>query len=210
MNFKVPFITYDHVGQIVKDFLAKFHPSLELPIPIEGIIEFDLGLHIIPIPFLYKDFGQNGFLSVDRTKIFIDEYQYDNFVEKYRFTLAHEIGHFIMHESFYDGLSFDTQQEYINFLQTTIPQKDLFWFETHGDWFAGHLLVPTKLLEGLCIDLLESSRDQFSDDDYLPHEFWSYASNELAGPFEVNPIVVEIRIQRESFVEKFRNYYRQK
>jgi len=35
------------------------------------------------------------------------------------------IGHFIMHESFYDGLSFDTQQEYINFLQTTIPQKDL-------------------------------------------------------------------------------------
>ena len=35
------------------------------------------------------------------------------------------ISHFIMHESFYDGLSCDTQQEYIKFLQTTIPQKDL-------------------------------------------------------------------------------------
>jgi hypothetical protein len=61
MNFKVPFIAYDQVGQIVKDFLAKFHPSLELPIPIEGIIEFDLGLHIIPIPFYIRISAKMGF-----------------------------------------------------------------------------------------------------------------------------------------------------
>jgi len=43
---------------------------------------------------------------------------------------------------------------------------------------------------------------------YLSSEFWSYASNELAEPFEVAPIVVEIRIQKENFSEKFKNYYR--
>jgi len=36
----MPYITYDQVGQIVKGFLKEFHPSLELPIPIERIIEF--------------------------------------------------------------------------------------------------------------------------------------------------------------------------
>ena len=73
--------------------------------------------------------------------------------------------------------------------------------------FAGQLLVPTSQLEKFCIDLLESNRDQFSDSENLSHEFWSYASNEPAGPFEVNPIVIEIRIQRESFAEKFKDYY---
>ncbi len=206
MTFVAPHLTYRHVAQFVEDFLAKFHPSLQLPIPIEGIIEFDLGLDIVPVPYLYKMFSQSGFLSADRTKIFIDEYQYDNFVEKYRFTLAHEIAHFIMHESLYEGLSFDSIQEYIEFIQS-MPQRELYWYETQGDWFAGQLLVPTSQLEKFCIDLLESNRDQFSDSKNLSHEFWSYASNELAGPFEVNPIVIEIRIQRESFAEKFKDYY---
>ena len=69
-------------------------------------------------------------------------------------------------------------------------------------------LVPTSQLERFCIDLLESNHDQFLKGKHLSHEFWSYASNELAEPFEVNPIVVEIRIRQESFAEKFKDYYR--
>ncbi len=102
MTFKTSYLTYRHVGEYVEDFLKKYHSSLQLPVPIEWIIESDLGLHIVPFPNLYRIFNQSGFLSADRMKIFIDEYQYDNFVEKYRFTLAHEIGHFIMHKSLYE------------------------------------------------------------------------------------------------------------
>ena len=46
MTFRAPYLTYRHVGQYVDDFLAKYHSSLQLPIPIEGIIEFDLGINI--------------------------------------------------------------------------------------------------------------------------------------------------------------------
>lgn len=209
MIVNVPYLTYRDVGRYVERFLEKFHPSLKLPIPIEGIIEFDLNLHIISIPNLYRTFSQSGFLSADRTKIFIDEYQYDNFIEKYRFTPAHEIGHFIMHKSFYEGLSFRTHQEYIEFLES-MPQRELYWYETQGDWFAGQLLVPTSQLEKYCVELLESNRDKFSSDEEVSHEFWSYASNELCEPFEVNPVVIEIRIQKESFAEKLKDYYKQK
>jgi len=206
MTFKAPYLTYRDVGKYAEDFLTKYHPALELPIPIEWIIEFNLGLNIVPIPYLYKTFKQSGFLSANRKIIFIDEYQYDNFVEKYRFTLAHEIGHFVMHESMSEGLSFDSVQEYIEFMHL-LPQSELYWYETQSDWFAEQLLVPTTQLEKFCIDLLESNRNQFSEIQSLSYEFWSYASNELSDYFEVNPIVIDIRIQRENFVEKFKNYY---
>lgn len=206
MTFKAPYLTYRDVGKYAEDFLTKYHPALELPIPIEWIIEFNLGLNIVPIPYLYKTFKQSGFLSANRKIIFIDEYQYDNFVEKYRFTLAHEIGHFVMHESMYEGLSFDSVQEYIEFTHL-LPQSELYWYETQSDWFAEQLLVPTTQLEKSCMDLLESNRNQFSEIQSLSYEFWSYASNELSDYFEVNPIVIDIRIQRENFVEKFKNYY---
>jgi len=111
-----------------------------------------------------------------------------------------------MHESIYEGLSFDSVQEYIEFMHL-LPQSELYWYETQSDWFAEQLLVPTTQLEKSCIDLLESNRNQFSEIQSLSYEFWSYASNELSDYFEVNPIVIDIRIQRENFVEKFKNYY---
>jgi hypothetical protein len=206
MTFKVPYLNYENVREHAKIFLSKYHPSLKLPVPIEWIIESDLGLHIHPFPNLYRIFRQSGFLSHDRKVIYIDEYQYDNFVEKYRFTLAHEVGHFVMHKSLYEDHSFGSVQEYIDFLQS-IPQKELYWFETQGDWFAGQILVPTERLNECCVSLLESNRERFADSDYLSPEFWSYASNALAEIFEVNPIVVEIRIRNESLSEAYKDYY---
>ena len=207
MSFRAPYITYEEVGQYAESFLKKHNSTRQLPVPIEWIIENDLGMHIIPIANLYKYYKQSGFLSADRKKIIIDEYQYDNYYEKYRFTLAHEVGHLIMHGAIYDELSFSSVEEYMEFL-FSIPQKELYWFETHGDQFAGHLLVPSIELEKYCVELLESNRDQFSDTEYLPQEFWSYASNALANTFEVSPIVVDIRIKYERFSDKFADYYK--
>jgi len=118
MTFMVPYLNYEDVREHARIFLEKYHPLLQLPIPIEWIIESDLGLHIHPFPNLYRIFGQSGFLGRERKVIYIDEYQYDNFVEKYRFSLAHEVGHFVMHESLYEGLSFNSEQEYIEWLHS--------------------------------------------------------------------------------------------
>jgi hypothetical protein len=207
MTFIVPHLTYDNVREYAKAFLEKYHPSLELPIPIEWTIESDLNLHIHPIADLYKIFRQSGFLSQDRKVIYIDEYQYDNFVEKYRFTLAHEVGHYIMHESLYEGLNFGYEQEYIEWLQSR-PREAYIWFEKHADWFAGQILVPKDRLVEQCVNFLESNNENFSKYEYLSPEFWSYASNDLAEPFEVNPIVVEIRIRYEGLSEKYKDYYK--
>ena len=111
-----------------------------------------------------------------------------------------------MHESIFEGLSFDSVQEYVEFMYS-LPKSELEWYEKQSDWFAEQLLVPAIQLEKYCIDLLESNRNQISDIKSFSHEFWSYASNGLSDYFEVNPKVIEIRILRENFVEKFKDYY---
>lgn len=81
------FLGYSEIGNRAAEFLKKYHPSRELPIPIERIIEFDLGLDIVPMPNLHADFRINGFLSVDCSSVYVDETQYSLYPEKYRFTL---------------------------------------------------------------------------------------------------------------------------
>jgi len=100
--------------------------------------------------YLYIDHGLNGFLSRDRTTINVDEFQYEQFNEEYRYTLAHELGHYVLHKSCYEDLPFESPDEYAKW-RMSMPPEDIGWFETHGDWFAGHVLVPTNRLEEICL-----------------------------------------------------------
>lgn len=207
MAIKAPYLPYEKIEGIVQKFLQHYHSEFTLPIPIEYIIEYCLELHICPLENLYKRFRLNGFLSADRTLIIIDEYQYDNYVEKYRFTLAHEVGHYIMHKDFYKGIDFSSAEEYYNFL-LSIPNDELRWFETQGDNFAGHILVPAKQLEEECKKLIKENSDRFFDNYQPASDFWSYASEKLAESFDVNPKVVEIRINKQGLGNKFDHYFK--
>jgi len=46
LNLDVPRLTYQQIKQKAQNFLNTYHPSLELPVPIEEIIEFEIGLNI--------------------------------------------------------------------------------------------------------------------------------------------------------------------
>ena len=72
---------------------TEYHPSFEIPKPIEQIVGVKMGLQIDPIKNLCRDFELSGFLNRDCSAIFADQYQADNYGEKCGFTLAHEIEH---------------------------------------------------------------------------------------------------------------------
>ena len=201
MTFVIPYLTYSDIGQRAQNFLSQYHPSLEIPVPIEEILDVKMGINIFSFPRLYKDYALNGFLSRDRTTINVDEVQYDQFNEKYRYTLAHELGHHVLHKSCYEDLPFESPDEYVKWRMSISPE-DIGWFETHGDWFAGHVLVPTNRLEEICRKTVSKYQDRFSEFRTIPDDIWSYISNEVALSFEVNPPVVEIRIKKENIPQK--------
>lgn len=201
MTLEIPYFTYSDIGKRAQVFLTEYHPSFELPIPIEQIVDVKIGLDIVPINNLYRDFGLSGYLTRDCSAIFVDEFQTDNYEEKYRFTLAHEIGHYVLHKSFYENLPFEAPDEYVAW-RASVPPQDMSWFETHGDWFAGHVLVPTNRLKEICLKVVSKYQDRFSEFKTIPDDIWSYISNEVAPHFEVNPPVVEIRIKKENIPQE--------
>ena len=200
---KIPYLSYSNVRDEALSFLSKFHPSHDLPIPIETIIDVQLGINIFPLPRLYKDHGQNGYLSRDRKTIYIDDLQYEQLNEKYRFTLAHELAHYVLHKDCYDQVIYTSCEEYIKWRLSVDPEK-IGWLDTQAQWFAGIILVPTEQLKKCCQHIIEKYKNKLPGINLRSDDFWSYASNEIAKHFDVNPLVVEIRIKKENIAQEIK------
>ena len=142
----VPFKNHDHIKKIASDFLRKYHPKDTYPTPIEEIIELKLNIDIIPIPGLHETLEVDGFISADLSSISVDEYVYKHRHGRYRFTLAHEIGHAIMHEGVYKHHGFNTTEEWKKFMEN-FPEDQWSWLEWQANQFAGLILVPSHHLE---------------------------------------------------------------
>jgi hypothetical protein len=56
----------------------------------------------------------------------------------------------------------------------------------------------------VCTQVVKRHETKLSELARVPDDFWSYASNEIATHFDVNPPVVEIRIRREKISLKIR------
>lgn len=65
----VPHLSYDQLRRYAEAFLARYHASKRIPIPIERIVEFELELDIIPVPGLEEAFEIVGFTSSDLSEI---------------------------------------------------------------------------------------------------------------------------------------------
>ena len=53
-EIKAPILSYDDVRRRADEFLALHHPDRTIPVPIEEIVEFELGMDIVPTPGLHQ------------------------------------------------------------------------------------------------------------------------------------------------------------
>ena len=108
MGVVVPFMPYDELRQTAERFLTQYHPSREIPVPIEAIVEFQFNMDIVTIPGLHLNYEIDSMISKDLQQIMVDETVFKEFPGRYRFSLAHEIGHRIMHARVFEELEFRT------------------------------------------------------------------------------------------------------
>jgi hypothetical protein len=94
---RVPRLTNDQIRQRAEEFLSDHHPGLGLPVPIEEIVEFSLEIEIRPVRRLRHRFEVDGFLSADLSLVVVDEDLMTRLPSRYCFTLAHEVGHRVLH-----------------------------------------------------------------------------------------------------------------
>jgi hypothetical protein len=186
------------------EFLARHHPDGTIPIPIEEIVEFQLGMDIVPTPGLHQLLEVDGFISSDLREIRVDQSVYQSRPGRYRFTLAHEIGHSILHADIFRSRSFRTIAEWKTFVNS-IPDKEHGWIEYQAYAFAGLLLVPSEPLAiavRACVDKIKGEGIDLRENwDFA----WTRIAAFVAKDFDVSSRVVEKRLEKDGLTNDGKN-----
>lgn len=199
--------TWPQIRELAEDFRKSYvHPPDKIPVPIEETVEFDLRLEIISVDRLKSTIDVDGFLSNDLKTIYIDKQVYDEekYISRFRFTLAHEVAHYILHEDIIEKSQFRTIEDWIHFREE-MSGEDLNWFEQQAYEFAGRLLVPKERL----ITALEEQREKIE-------KYKSHVSNEnderlidaiskvICDKFRVSSNVIYRRIRSEKLWDELK------
>ena len=200
-------LTLDKIREEAENFREKHIFNFDLPVDIESVVEATLGIQIIPIKSLQKDCDMEGFISKDFSCVYVDEFLYidDRYYKRVRFTIAHEIGHYVLHRSTIDYAKFRDENEWIRF-RMGINDETLGWFETQASEFAGRLLVPIDPL----INEFRSHRDTVlkknSSWNAKPidnDDLFSMIAPLICGRFDVSADVIERRLRKENILAHF-------
>ena len=158
MNFKeliVPYINKEDIKKEADIFRENYWTDI-IPIDIEKIIDIKLWIDIIPTPNLERLCNADALISSDWQSIFIDEEKFND--EKYqnrlRFSLAHEVGHYVLHKDIYNSFDISSFDDFYRFIDD-IPGDQYSYLETQANKFASHLLVPREKLPEIRSSILE-------------------------------------------------------
>jgi len=198
--FKCPYIDKATIWEKADSFRREHWPDQIIPIDIEKIIEKKLNLHVEPTWNLSNSFDTDAYLRNDLSGIIVDyeRYMNDKYINRLRFSFAHEIGHLVLHKEIYQNFQINSPQELIIFMRE-IPDKEYSLFEYQANEFAGRLLVP---VESLIIELkkclkllpLYDMQDLLDKD---PDMVLVALSPALCKSFGVSEQVIGIRVERE-------------
>ena len=197
-NIKPPRYTWSYIRGIADSFRAKYlNPPDDIPVPIEEIVEFNLKIEVIPKAFIKRSIDIDGFISNDLKTIYVD----DQLLEKrnlnrYRFTLAHEIGHYKLHLKEIKQFKFRNSKDWIK-MREDMDEDELNWFEQQAYEFAGRLLVPREKL----LEVLETQREKIERFTKVYPEngnaIIEAISRIICTKFQVSPQTMEKRIEKE-------------
>ncbi len=129
-----------------------------VPVDIELIIEKRLGFDILPIDNLKREHDTYGCLVKDgKTHAMIgvvDEYMMANNETTYRFTLAEEVAHHILHKEVFQQAG--SLHEWAA-LCRSVPARSYWQMDRNAKYLAGALLMPEAPLNHHVRDVYEES-----------------------------------------------------
>lgn len=189
----VPRLNYEQVRASANDFLGRFNPSGVIPIPIESIVEFALKINIVPIPGLLRALETDGFISSDFKTISVDQFVLEQRERRYRFTLAHEIGHLWLHKEVFAELEIKTVNDWKKY-QSDVDTEAYGWLEWQAYSFGGLVLVPREKLSARRAIAEEKIAREGLDPKTEAAQF--YVGKYLAGD-NVSEAVIDKRTQKD-------------
>lgn len=221
MGFEIP-RSYERkeIREVAEEYLTDHFPGyprgVEVPIDIELLLEKD-GFRINVLPeFTSRAIGHEGALLWNKEEksfvIYVTEKLIDpqrSYGNRYRYTLAEELGHSILHADKFKEL--ETSDDAIEYYDAILAE-DIKRMDREARYFAANILIPyLPLWEKIrvLVDILKEENKRFIDyNDFLGH-----TAKHFAELFEVSPESMFYRFKStgvehylgEQFVKEFRS-----
>lgn len=144
---------------------TKFHQRycgdpIEVPIDIELILEKDIGAEILPFPGLEREYGINGIvvkhIAKDRVIIYVDEAMMENQEARYRFTLAEEYAHNVLHADLFQEVQ--NLEEFLK-LRNSLTDEEIWLMDRNARYLVGCILIPASHVSIFAKEYLPSELD---------------------------------------------------
>lgn len=187
---------------MVERFRAEHAKDLaSLPVDVLTVVEVRLKLDVIPFPDLLNHFCVDAAIVPDFTGIYVDADSYKylegkplKHFNRLRFSLAHELGHILMHRDLAPAGGFQKIDDFWSWMRAY--QADRYTLEQQANEFAGRLLVPIDRLTADFDAFSERAKTAFPDfgaNDALRNAF----CEQLGDTYGVSSKVVSMRLCRE-------------
>lgn len=193
-HFNAPYIGINQIREVATQTRDKYWGS-EIPVDIEKVL-MKLNIKVIPMPDLKKLAGIDSFITSDWKSIYVDNEAYldDHKYKRVRFSMAHELGHFLLHKTIYEALKIDSLKDYYSFcLNAPAPQYG--YLETQANNFAGCFLVPQLILRESKDKLLSKLKKQLAVHGLEDFDLTEYIIEPLAEQFNVSTTPIRIALQ---------------
>ncbi|MDD5676806.1 MAG: ImmA/IrrE family metallo-endopeptidase [Kiritimatiellae bacterium] len=202
MNTPVEFLENEAIWEAAD----KFRESAQLsghnrpPIDVVYIVDVVLKFDVIDIPEMFTDLRMDAAIVPSEQAIYMDREalerwdRKDHWIERrLRFTVAHELGHLILHENYMAEAVFS---DIAIFKRWMLKHQQDRRVEDQADEFAGRFLVP--------LEILRASYDQYVQEVAKADQNWrdiegmrEHIAKKLAPRFGVNHQVIETRFDHE-------------
>lgn len=199
-KFRAPFITPEKAWAEADRIRLEHWRSNKLPIDVEKIL-WELNLQLEPVASLKSDGDVDALLTGDLTTIIVDleEYMDVRMDNRMRFSIAHELGHFVLHHDIYRNIQFNSVEDWIKFIQS-IPEDQYYYVEQHAYEFAGRLLVPPdRLRKEFALAIKKAEKSGFMDWEKSGDAAREFIASSICRVFGVSSSVIEKRITREGY-----------
>lgn len=196
--FKAPFIDAPQCWAAADTFRLQYSHSGTIPLDVLALAELDLGMEIRTVGCLKQDADVDALLLGDWKTLIVDKQQYldDRFLHRLRFSVAHELGHFVLHKTVFKSIPRETPGMWIAFMQD-MPDREYGFLEFQAYEFAGRLLVPVDALKAEFEKVLADAEDSGIKRHKLNDAHLSYLCIPLGKHFAVSQDVIEKRLNRE-------------
>jgi Zn-dependent peptidase ImmA (M78 family) len=167
---------------------------------IELVAEKKLNLHVFPVGGIRALIGIDAFLSWNLSDIVVDfqEYMDDRYQNRLRFSIAHEVGHFVLHAGAYKDVDFRSADDYIDAFER-LGENAYRTVEWQSNQFAGQVLVPRDELAVLLEKAKEVATRQHLTGKLRgdPGQMLAMVALDLSREFGVSDRVIERRVRDE-------------